>query len=273
MKYLQNLPNVNVASALIRAFVECYESYKEKKVGYVSEFSRQATICLHNTLRCEKIKELLQRAENYINGLYEEVARAFDAVFMIDIVAKTRLTIHTENPLLPLEISIAWDPYTNLPSVPSSSLKGVVRSWIELYVGKSIDGISLDDIFGSSEKHVSLVVFSDAYPVSCQGYLIEPDVTTPHYSTVKPAISEPEVLPTPIVFPTIAPNTTLRFIMAFRYKLEEGKELINAQIVGEVVDYALKALGEGIGAKTNIGYGRVKTLIKQESVKQKCRRS
>jgi CRISPR-associated protein Cmr6 len=268
---LRGLVEKNTMSALVKAFIECYEHYDEARarVKYISDFSTTATIALYEAFKCEKIKHLLDNAANYLFNLYKEMERSvgsiYSAVFAIDARLVSRLLVYTKNPFLPLEISLAWDPILNLPYIPSSSIKGAVRSWIELYVGKSLDGVSLEEIFGSEPgrggvRRAGLVIFTDAYPVSCMAYLLEPDVITPHYSVAELAFSEPEASPTPIVFPTIAPNTVLRFIVAFKRK-RENTQLVNTSVITKLLDLVTRALEDGLGAKTTIGYGRARSVI------------
>jgi CRISPR-associated protein Cmr6 len=269
---LKDLHVKNVPSALVKAFIECYEQYTDEKISYIPLFSRYVAEALYRDFNCENIRDLLENANNYIQNLYKEFINsgAFEAVYMLDARLTSRLIINTSNPFLPLEVSLAWDPVLNLPYIPSSSIKGVSRSWIKLYIGSSIDGVSLDSIFGSEpgapekEKHASLVVFTDAYPVSCLSKLIEPDVITPHYRSVELKITEPEVTPTPIVFPTIAPGTIMRFIVAFKYGYSD-KRVLTPEIVMKLVDYISRALEDGVGAKTSVGYGRVKISIKEKT--------
>lgn len=277
---LRGLAEKNSISALVRAFVECYRYYDEvrARVKYVSEFSRVATLALHEGFKCEEARRLLDSAANYLDGLYKEleknVGSLYSAVFAIDVRLVSRLLVYTRNPLLPLEVSLAWDPVLNLPYVPSSSIKGAVRSWIELYVGKSVEGVSLEEVFGSEpeskgERRSSLAIFTDAYPVSCATYLIEPDVITPHYSVAELAFAEPEASPTPIVFPTIAPNTILRFIVAFKRKGDDGRSL-GTNVVMKLVELIMKALEDGLGAKTSIGYGRAKPVVQSMKTSEKA---
>jgi len=268
---LKGLVKKNVISAFIRAFTECYKYYDDSRgrEKYISSFNRVATLALYENFKCSDTEHLLKGATNYLFQLYKEMEReigkVYSALFAIDIKLVSRLVVYTRNPFLPLEISLAWDPILNLPYVPSSSIKGAVRSWIELYVGKSVDGVSLEEIFGSEPgrggvRHAGLVIFTDAYPVSCMAYLLEPDVITPHYSVAELAFSEPEASPTPIVFSTIAPNTVLRFIVAFKRK-RENSQLVNTSVITKLLDLVTRALEDGLGAKTTIGYGRARSVI------------
>jgi len=265
---LKDLINRNAISSLLRAFVHCYELFKEGGVSYISEFSRRATLALYRSFTCSNVKPLLERASNYIRTLYEEMSKIFDAVFAIDIKLTSRLTIHTRNPFLPLDISLAWDPILNLPYIPSSSIKGTMRSWMESADIVSISGVSIKEVFGPSpgeeSKYMGLVVLTDAYPISCIDHLIEPEVITPHYSYTKPAISEAESSPAPLLFPTIASGTVLRFITALNY-MHSDKRVLNANTALKLIECILRALEDGIGAKTTIGYGRTKAMISHKT--------
>uniref|UniRef100_A0A7J2U137 Type III-B CRISPR module RAMP protein Cmr6 n=1 Tax=Ignisphaera aggregans TaxID=334771 RepID=A0A7J2U137_9CREN len=164
-------------------------------------------------------------------------------------------------------MAIAWDPLLNLPYIPASSLKGTARAWLELNNYKSIEGVDLDDIFGSSTRekaHISLAIFTDAYPVSCLNRLVEPDVITPHYSGDN--IAEVDVNPTPLVFPTIAPGVTMKFILALRFSLD-NKQLLDPQKAVNIAQHVVKALENGVGAKTSVGYGRVRPVIAESKVR------
>ena len=266
---LGDLVNRNTLSALIRAFTSCYNLYKESKedISYVSEFSRVASKRLSESFSCNKVKPLLEEADKYLKTLFNELNNVFDAVFTVNMTFTSRLAIYTRNPFMPLEIAIAWDPVLNLPYTPSSSLKGAVRAWLEINNVRRIDGVDIDDIFGRAgekEAHISLAIFTDAYPVSCVNKLIEPDVISPHYKGED--IAEVDVNPVPLVFPTIAPGTTMRFLLALRYRLE-GSQLLDPQKAVSIAQHVVKALESGVGAKTSVGYGRVKPVIAESKTK------
>lgn len=267
---LSDLANKNVMSVLVKTFVNCYTLFREDRTSYISDFSRRVAQALYRDFTCNRIKLLLERASTYMETIYREMSSIFNAVFAIDIKLTSRLTVYTRNPFLPLEISLAWDSVLNLPYIPSSSIKGAVRSWIESIGIVNIDGIDIKEIFGPSTKeelkYMGLAVFTDAYPISCVDHLIEPDVITSHYSYTRLAISEVESSPTPLVFPTIAPQTVLRVVIAFNYERGD-KQVLNTSIVFKLIEHIMKGLEEGLGAKTNIGYGRAKTVISTTNTK------
>lgn len=265
---LVNLTNKNVITALLNTFTKCYELYDEvrEKVSYLSIFSRDVSVKLYDEFKCSKIGNLLMNSLKYVNELFSTVSNVFDAVFLLRLQLVSRLTIHTRNPMIPLEISISWDPVLNLPYIPSSSLKGVVRSYVSS-IKSNISGIPINKFFGDSEG-VGLVVFFDTYPIECKGEsLIEPDVITPHYKEISEEIDETSSSPTPIIYPTIAPNTVLATIIALNYRYEEDKPLINHKVAYEFIKYAQEALTQGIGAKTTLGYGRVQPIISTSNIR------
>jgi CRISPR-associated protein Cmr6 len=270
---LSDLISKNVVSALTKAFVDCYEEFRrygdgEARVSYVTGFSREASIKLYEEFRCSKIGELLRRASSYVYSLANTMKEYFDAIFLIKATLLSRLTIGTSDPTLPLEISVYWDPILNLPYVPSSSIKGLVRAYLESYAGQEFSKELLDGVFGTGVSS-GLAVFTDAYPVECSGEsLVEPDVVTPHYSEVREAIDEASSSPIPLVFPTIARDVTLAMVVAFKYG---GSSALDTATVLKLAEKIGEALEQGIGARTSVGYGRARvsrSTIKPAQVTQ-----
>ena len=265
---LTGIVSKNVISALVKAFVHCYSRFEEcgggKRVSYVTGFSREASVKLYEEFRCPKVKGLMDAAEHYLRSLANIMRDSFDAVFLIRATLQSRLTVSTRNPALPLEISISWDPVLNLPYIPSSSIKGLVRAYVETYGGAELDEALVREVFGSQGSS-GLVVFTDAYPVECSGEsLVEPDVLTPHYSEVRKAIDEASSSPTPLVFPTIARNVTLAMVVAFRCDRGSSSALDCAKVL-KLSEKIRKALEQGIGARTSIGYGRARVSLENLS--------
>jgi len=263
-------PSINVYSAVIRRLVDGFTPGFE-----FAKFSKRVAIELSEAYSCcdPGLKELLDIASSMINEVYEAALRSFDVVLMINIEAESRIVVHTKSPFMPLEIGIAWHPYLNLPYIPSTALKGVLRAYIEELKTKerSVCDISFEELIGSTSKASGIFV-SDALPVKfSKKTLIEPDVLTPHYSEARAdteyGISEVQAKPVPIVFPTIAPGTTLRFVMAVHNR---GSTMIDSQkakcLVKELPSIIEKALEYGIGAKTSVGYGAVKISVERNSV-------
>ncbi len=279
-KYLgeEVLASSNIISALTLAFINCFEEVVkegESKIieNFVSYFNSIASEKLMLAYDCSRVRGLLEESRRYVVEVYERARSIFGSSFLIVGRLESRLLVHTRSPTLPLDISLAWDPVLNLPYIPASTVKGVVRAYLTMN-NVTVEGLGVDDLLGKARKseheagelaHVGYIVFFDAYPVGCEKTLVEPDVITPHYSEVEGRVDETSVKPRPIVFPTIAPGTTIYFPVAVNVNLarrlkEKGKvaKLAEGNTVNEILEHVQRALEMGIGAKTSIGYGRVK---------------
>jgi CRISPR-associated protein Cmr6 len=272
-KYLgeEVLASSNIISALTLAFINCFEEVVEEgesKIieNFVSYFNSIASEKLMLAYDCSRVRGLLEESRRYVVEVYERARSIFGSSFLIVGRLESRLLVHTRSPTLPLDISLAWDPVLNLPYIPASTVKSVVRAYLTMG-NVTVEGLSVDDLLGEAGKlaHVGYIVFFDAYPVGCEKTLVEPDVITPHYSEVEGRVDETSVKPRPIVFPTIAPGTTIYFPVAVNVNLarrlkEKGKvaKLAEGNTVNEILEHVQRALEMGIGAKTSIGYGRVR---------------
>ncbi|MEM4584671.1 MAG: RAMP superfamily CRISPR-associated protein, partial [Ignisphaera sp.] len=167
----------NIVSVLSKSFVDCFLKCSEhcKGISYVSEFSRLASKHLMEIYRCnDHVKQLLEETKKYVDNLEEAAKQVFSNVFRYEVKLISRLTVHCSSRHLPLEISLAWDPVLNVPYIPSSSIRGVVRAFFEENNVAEKSGIA--KLFGDTE-YSSDVVFFDAYPVGCEGEnLVEADV-------------------------------------------------------------------------------------------------
>lgn len=244
----ERLREASIPSVLHIAFVKCYLNYLEKGgkgiEKYIEEFSRYAVNKIRMAFKCGKIKKLLDKAYEYTRLIIESLQGTNTHVVLLRGELVTRLVIHMRSPQMPLEIGLSWDPYLNLPYIPSTTLKGVVRSYFEAN-NIRIGEYDSNKLFGSNLSE-GLVIFYDSYPISCNDELIHPEVLTPHYREVEGKISEVEVAPTPIVYPTVAPGTIFYIPIAIK---------IESKNIPLLVDAIARALEKGIGAKTAIGYG------------------
>jgi len=245
---------VNVVSATSRAFVECY--LKTRVDDYIAHFSRLVSEAIYRAFECGRISEILTETSKRLDTIASSLAETHH-IFDMRLTTDSRLVIDTRNPIFPLEISIAWDPMLNVPFIPSTSLKGRARAYFELN-NVEVDGLKTYELFGTQSSE-GVVLFTDAYPVSCRGkHLVEPDVLTPHYSEARYAIDEASASPVPIVFLTVSPRVTFRFLIAIDKKFK-------AETSVKVANEISKALSTGVGAKTAVGYGRLKVERHNES--------
>jgi len=257
----------NVASLLKLEFVrKVMEALSGKPGGAaeseelrreMSEFRREIAQRIAEAYSPERAAKLLDSAKK----LVDEAARAleelgYERIVDANFVTLTPLAIGLRNPYTePLEISISWDPYMNLPFIPGSSLKGAVASlawagnseWYKLLRGEE----------GEEERSASPVAFLDAYPVEVLGRsLLSVDIINPHYREVEGGISEPESSPTPLPFLVVSKGVAFRIVVcAVRHRLLSRKRRPNVEDLKSLIG---QALSKGVGAKTSLGYGRLK---------------
>lgn len=153
-----------------------------------------------------------------------------------------------------LQVGFNFDYITGVPYYPGSSLKGVIRHMLDKtseneslaeYITGSKDKELLDKLLESLDKNI----FIGAYIVGVYGenkMLMDIDYITPHSDELKN--------PIPIPFIRINPDVVLEFFFIIKDEnsdKDENREYLEAykRIITEF----------GIGAKTNVGYGRMKT--------------
>ena len=164
------------------------------------------------------------------------------------------------------ETSITLHHIYGIPYIPASSIKGVVRSWIitevfgqdnlEKAEEKALENKDFVKIFGKQESQGEIIFF-DAFPI--EEPTIEPDIMNVHYPDYyddKKGIVAPTDYqsPRPIIFLTVK-NTPFQFVIG-----SKKEQLDKYKISGQTIDWWLKEALEnhGIGAKTAVGYGRMK---------------
>ncbi len=162
----------------------------------------------------------------------------------------------------PVGIGFLWDYRLGLPYIAGSSIKGVIKNWIKIWGAAERDDIKR--IFGSDnekkENKIGSVIFFDALPYKT--IKLQTDIITPHFSSYYNEGKCPGDWsnPTPISFLTIDKNQKFIFFIAPRRKeyIEDCKQVINW------LDDVITTLGAG--AKTATGYGRFKSLEREEKV-------
>jgi CRISPR-associated protein Cmr6 len=161
----------------------------------------------------------------------------------------------------PVENGLAWHHTLGVPYLPGSSVKGMVRAWAEHWLNEDKDDIAR--ILGPRETgEVGSIIFFDALPTG--EVQLEMDIMTPHYG---PYYSEGEAPgdwhdPVPIPFLTVAANQTFQFLIAPRHlDCEQSRQ--DAETARGWLRDALEWIGAG--AKTAVGYGRMKKPSDQET--------
>lgn len=151
----------------------------------------------------------------------------------------------------PLENGLIWHHTLGIPYIPGSTLKGVLREWLENWL--KVEDETIHHIFGKGEEehHVGAYYFFDVLPV--KPVKLQVDIMTPHYQEYFSGTSQfphEHSNPIPIPFLTIAPDQIFSFSLApMKSKDHLGLEKIR--------DWIIEALSTiGLGAKTAAGYGR-----------------
>lgn len=170
----------------------------------------------------------------------------------------------------PVENSLLFHHTLGVPYLPGSSVKGLVRAWIETHLENP--GELLWRLFGSDHKDPSQhekdpqageIVFFDALPLQPPELVM--DTMTPHMgSWYESGGTAPDRSanqpgdwhdPTPIPFLAVR-DTTLVFSFAPRSTGQDSESLLD--MVEKVLSRALAEMGAG--AKTAAGYGTFSAL-------------
>ncbi|MEM3383863.1 MAG: type III-B CRISPR module RAMP protein Cmr6 [Nitrososphaerales archaeon] len=183
---------------------------------------------------------------------------------------------------IPFEVGLYFDPILNVPYIPGSTIKGAVRAGVfdllfKRGASKEEAEIECKRFFGDNES-AGLVGFTDAYPIdkSENGYLLYPDVMSPHYKS--DTATELDVSPTPIIYLTIAPGTKFQFYLFYKKERGSGEKkrrlIIGNSQDSDLAEVPVQDLGKlgildlgllysfyrGVGAKTSVGYSRFEVL-------------
>lgn len=163
--------------------------------------------------------------------------------------------------------------FIGVPYLPGAAVKGLVRAWVEDWDEDLSETDKKERCrlwFGSEDKNETTkqsgeLIFFDALPI--EPVTLAMDVMTPHMDQwyekggkiQKPPLQEPEKLPADWHNPTPVPFLVVkqaRFLFAIAPRCKDKS-------LAEQAEGALGALGKalawlGAGAKTAVGYGRMK---------------
>ena len=171
----------------------------------------------------------------------------------------------------PVENGLAWHPTLGVPYLTGAAVKGLVRSWMEVWEGTHAD--DLRRWFGSDTKDpekladnppiAGELVFFDALPIAPVTLTV--DIMTPHMGKwyekggdIQSVAASPDTVPAdwhdpiPVQYLTVKKAQFL-FGVAPR---QQGK--LPEDEIKTVLDKLADALGfMGAGAKTAVGYGQM----------------
>lgn len=149
------------------------------------------------------------------------------------------------------EVGINYDEILDVPYIPGSTIKGILKSKY-----RELTNDEGKEIFGDQSNEGAVFV-SDAYPVEGNKLLVG-DIINPHYyKGGKPVDSEYEVNPVPIIHLAIRENVKFRFLIGVNKKAkvsDAGKKLNVNDPVELVSLLLLYSMRTGLGARSTKGY-------------------
>jgi CRISPR-associated protein Cmr6 len=237
----------------------------------------------------ETLENLHRRKVNYLKALYGVRFKS------IKLCTSWRLTIGLGGESI-YETDMSLHPVYGFPYIPSSAVKGVVRSWIIREIFESNEDMALNesklfcDIFGCGKNSYyrksikGKALFYDAYPSN--SIHVKPDVMNPHYQdyyNARKMVPPADYLkPIPVFFLTVTETNFIFFVAysepsgslqdyqednkssdgvdkLYKFALDNGysKDSSVLDFLIGMLQYALT--NHGIGAKTAVGYGRLET--------------
>lgn len=182
----------------------------------------------------------------------------------------------------PVENGFAWHHLLGVPYLPGSGVKGVVRSWAEVW-GASDDAALCEMAFGVASDtdntggKAGSILFLDALPVG--PVRLEGEVMTPHLGGYYLAsLENPADLPgewhAPIPIPLLATAKGQTFQFCLLPRTPDAAEALPK--LANLLAEALQIIGAG--AKTASGYGRfasdagtIAAPAKAEPLEEFCR--
>ena len=163
----------------------------------------------------------------------------------------------------PVENGFSWHPTLGLPYFPATSIKGLLRAWVEIWSSweQEVVQTRLRQWFGDADQAGSFVFF-DAIPTKPVRLIL--DVMTPHRGKwyaegdqIQNVDAEPDRIPAdwhspiPVPFLVVEKGSFLVSVAPRDPRQADSEEL---ESVFGALTCALDELGAG--AKTAVGYGR-----------------
>ncbi|MEJ8304456.1 type III-B CRISPR module RAMP protein Cmr6 [Saccharibacillus sacchari] len=173
-----------------------------------------------------------------------------------------------------LETGLALHPIYGLPYLPGTALKGLAAHYADAVLGERFEelrqgGADYVVLFGS-QTSAGFVNFHDALLIpECTADALKLDVLTPHHSEYnKIVIAEgneskyndgfaPRDDDSPIPIPFLSVTGTFQIVLTCEGDADEAQKWL--KLAKQILVWALKH--EGIGAKTNVGYGRMELVV------------
>jgi len=217
-----------------------YARFEDEKPMFFKTEKGKTVFSIYSNFGDFNFEDNIEKQQKYIKEIFKENIQSF--LFKTDY----RLLIGAEQSIY--ETSIRLHHIYGIPFIPSSAIKGVVRSYLimEKFNSKEEEALKDDDFknyFGTQEQE-GKIIFFDAFPITKPKIKI--DIMNPHYGHYYNDGEAPTDTknPIPINFLTVE-DTTFQFLLGSKEEIDSG-----------FVNLFKEALtNHGIGAKTAVGYG------------------
>lgn len=180
----------------------------------------------------------------------------------IKLTANWRIAIGLGNESV-YENGFTFHPTYGIPYLPGTSLKGMTRHWA---ITNGKDKKLIEQIFGNENRpdikteeiRQGRIIFFDAYPSELKQGMLQPDIMNNHYPDYYEGKKPPAdwLSPRPIFFLTMK-EVEFRFLLGVIPR--GGAKNEDKTLLDTAKEWLENALFEsGVGAKTAVGYGRMR---------------
>ncbi|MCY0858878.1 MAG: type III-B CRISPR module RAMP protein Cmr6 [Sulfolobaceae archaeon] len=199
-----------------------------------------------------------KRVNDYVNEIEEELKQSKLCYVRLEFETKQKFIAGWSPIYFITEVPLAWDLILDVPYIPSSTIKGIMRDAITEISNENIANCLLGSASG-----IGHVIFFDAYPVSAQDGLLTYDIINPHYNDTKK--NEYEVQPVPIVF--ISVNKGVKFVTFIAFDKTANECVKDGNSMELILKSLLYSMKLGWGRRTGRGYGELDLSLDRVSLR------
>ncbi|ADL18419.1 CRISPR-associated RAMP protein, Cmr6 family [Acidilobus saccharovorans 345-15] len=202
----------------------------------------------------------LSRARGYVNEVRQSIVSSGMDFISLKLTTKRKFMGGWSPIYFITEVPLAWDLIIDVPYIPGSQAKGIVR---DAFLEVSGDDKMADCVFGS-RKAEGKVTFTDFYPVASQGGLLVYDIINPHYSPERRPFNEYNANPVPVKFVAVNSGVTFEGFVVFRRDELEPCGQDAFKLLLQAIFYSSVS---GWGRRTTRGYGELDLQVELEEVR------
>jgi len=230
---------------------------------YINKLKESSTLTINHTKRDAKkdvMKNLVSFNFDLKTNLVQSYIRDIEEALKKSNMCFITLTFKTLRKFISgwsaiyfiTEAPLAWDLILDIPYIPGSSIKGIVRDYFDELTGNS----ELTSYIFGDKNEVGKVLFFDAYPTSGNNILTY-DIINPHYKNVD---NEYEVTPLPVKFLVINKGVEFTTFIAFD---KEDLEKYDKDALSMLLKAIILSMKTGWGRRTTRGYGDLEIVSKE----------